>query len=280
MLPFLLLSPVMQREARLLAIGLIVFLHAGFGSLLTLGVFGLAMCAFTPNLLGKADLDALERWAGLLAKRTKFELGSWLAHPRVVAFAERLGAPMERATPERRAPLQRWSWLGRIALFYLMLCALVEVLVDNHAATHFPASIAPRFMRATAEYLQLKQGWSMYAPDAPTTDMNLFVDAITVDRRRVDPWNEAASPSHPNPGATIPPSLGQDAMHYAYVLRLPWQDAYHRAFSEWILRYPERTGRPADEIASFEVSFVEDDSPPPGEHEPRNPRQKRLFKYP
>ena len=135
-------------------------------------------------------------------------------------------------------------------------------------------------MGAATTYLQFFQSWAMFAPDAPITDTNVTVDATTVDGRHVDPLNEAASSHQPRPGLRIPPRLGQDGPFSAYMLRLPWHGDYFGALTDWILRYPKRTGRGADEIVSFEVYYVEDDSPPPGEREPRNTRTTLLVKYP
>jgi hypothetical protein len=280
-LPFLLLSPFAQRDTRLLAIGLIVVLHVGLGLLLSLGVFGLAMCAFTPNLLAKRDLDALEVGAGRLAERYGLRFERWLARPTLLRLVRRFGAPApDRPDRPRGAAPRASARLRELVVGYLLVCAVVQALVENPGAISVPRELQPQLLRATSEYLQAKQGWSMYAPDAPTTDMNLFVDAITSEGRRVDPWNESASPSHSRPGPKIPPHLGSNSMHYAYVLRIPRREAYFSAFSAWILRYPERTGRPADALEAFEVFLVEDDSPPPGERESRNPRQTSLFKYP
>jgi hypothetical protein len=79
------------------------------------------------------------------------------------------------------------------------------------------------------------------------------------------------------PGPKTPARLGLDALHYAYVLRIPRREAYFCAFSEWSLRYPERTGRPADKLEAFEVFLVEDGSPYSGEREPRNRRTSSPF---
>src|SRR5204862_3182384 len=57
--------------------------------------------------------------------------------------------------------------------------------VRNATGYHNPAPVA-----AAVSYLGLFQGWSMFAPDAPMTDFNLMVDAVTVDGRHVDPYNE------------------------------------------------------------------------------------------
>ena len=40
-----------------------------------------------------------------------------------------------------------------------------------------------------------------------------------------------------------------------------------------------RTGRPEDRIVSFKAYVVEDDSPPPGERTPTNPRSRQFFEY-
>ena len=63
-------------------------------------------------------------------------------------------------------------------------------------------------MAAAVSYLDLFQGWSMFAPDAPTTDFNIVVDAVTIDGRHVDPFNEAVNPRYPAPGKRVPPSMG------------------------------------------------------------------------
>ena len=133
---------------------------------------------------------------------------------------------------------------------------------------------------AAVTYLNLFQGWSMFAPDVSKTDLNIAVDAVTADGRHVDPWNEWANPKYPMPGASIPPGMGPSWLFYQYVTRLPWYPQYNQAFLEWVQRYPERTGRKEDAIVSFKVYKVEDDSPEPGKTEPTNPRATLLIEYP
>jgi len=110
-------------------------------------------------------------------------------------------------------------------------------------------------------------------------DYNLVVDAVTVDGRHVDPFSQVSSPRYPMPGETIPPAMGPNWLFYQYAARLESHGEYRQAFQEWILRYPERTGRPEDHIVSFRAFIVQDDSPPPGEREPRNSRSKLMFEY-
>ena len=112
------------------------------------------------------------------------------------------------------------------------------------------------------------------------TDFNIIVEAKTADGRTVDPFNAVANPRFPAPGRHIPVGLNPSALLYGYENHLPNRPAYFQALQEWILRYPERTGRPTDRIVSFEVLKVEDDSPPLGEQTPTNLRWTTLFAFP
>ena len=276
-LPFLLLSPFGQRYTRRAAALLIVALHAGFALFLNLGIFVPAMLAFTPNLLTAADADLFDRW--LSRCRPRFAA---LDRPLLRRASEWLVA---RATPPARAPTSSRLPLGVAEIreglcAVIALCATSQALAENAAASHFKPEWQPKWMHATAIYLQAFQGWAMYAPDPPAGDQNLFVDAVTRDGRHVDPFNAVASPGNPHTGADIQPHLRQDVLFFAYGLRLPWTPAYWTAFQEWILRYPERTKNPNDAILSFQAFLVEHDSPPPGEQGPRNLRKTSFLKYP
>ena len=279
-LPVFILSPFARRWTRRVAVLLVVGLHAGFALFLNLGIFVPAMISFTPYLLVAADWDALERLTARFDFATRFASAPPLLHRGfewLVAWAS--VPPSERPERARSSSFLRPE-LAEGVLAVFAACATSQVLVENNSVTHFDPTWQPRWMHAAASYVQAFQGWAMYAPDPPTSDLNIVVDAVTGDGRHVDPFNEAASPANRHPGKLIPPRLGQDVFFFAYVLRLPWTPDYYQAFQEWILNYPRRTRRADDAIASFEVFLVEHDSPPPGEHTPKNPRSRTLFKYP
>jgi hypothetical protein len=120
----------------------------------------------------------------------------------------------------------------------------------------------------------------MFAPDAPMGDLNLYVDAVTIDGRHVDPLNAAASPAAPNPGPHIPDRLGQNSYFCDYLSRVPGHGELHQALTEWLLHYSDRTGRPQDRVVSFDAYVVEQDNPPPGQREPRNLRTRVFLHYP
>lgn len=285
MLPLLLLSPFAVRVCRQSAVVLVVALHTGFALCLNLGIFAPAMIAFAPNLLRGEDWDALARWWARGRRRARLtERIAAHAYRFIKRSAELLtpGRSMRVAPPGPVAVrFGRWLPAGREATVGLfIIIASCQLLDENWAARKVIGHRNSPAMAAAVTYLNLFQGWSMFAPDAPMTDFNIVVEARTVDGRVVDPFNEAANPAYPAPGRQVPVGINPSALLYGYENHLPTRPAYYQALREWILRYPDRTGRPQDQIVSFEVLKVEDDSPPLGEQTPRNVRSAVLFAHP
>jgi hypothetical protein len=285
MLPVLLLSPFFVRGSRRLAIVLVVGLHLGFAACLNLGNFVPAMIAYTPNFIPSEDWEALGRWWARSVKRVDLAARVRL---RLTSVIEKLAA---RLTPGRWvrvaepgpviAAIRRRLPEAREALVVMLMGVAGSQLLDENWAAHKVIDHHnPKPVAAAVSYLGMFQGWSMFAPEAPMTDFNLTIDALTMEGRHVDPYNEIANPKYPNPGFTIPVSLGPSWIFYGYGNHIPNRGAYHQALLEWILRYHERTGRPQDKIVSFQLYKVEDDSPPLGEQKPRNLRWNLMMKYP
>ena len=279
-LPLLLLSPVGLRTTRRLAIALSIALHVGFVLFLDLEMFTPAMIAFLPNLIPGEDLDALERWQQRRAHRASRTVlgGRPLAWMLALAAGSMGMDPPAARRPERAR--RRAAASSSLAVAGLMFLATTQLLVSNRLLSARIPFRQPAWIERLNSYLQIFQRWSMFAPDVKTTDMNVSVDAITTDGRHVDPFNEAANPQHPFPGTSIPAHLDQNAFFVDWALNVPFIPEYHQAFQEWILRYPERTGRRGDTIVSFQAFIVEDDSPPPGERQPRNARATMFLHYP
>jgi predicted DCC family thiol-disulfide oxidoreductase YuxK len=196
------------------------------------------------------------------------------------------GAPAlaPRPAPEP-APIRSWLRLlsarTREAFVALMLVVFFsETLMINAAVPKFLKFKQPTWVMPFVAYPRLIQAWSMFASDAPMTDESVVVDAVTVDGRHVDPYSEVSGrydfPGHDN----IPPRLDNDSFFFNYSSRIPFKSEYWTALQEWILRYPERTGRPQDAIVKFDVWIVEDDSPAPGEMKEKNIRSRIFLSYP
>jgi hypothetical protein len=325
LVPLALLVPVGVKYARALAVATIIGLHVGFAVLLNVGLFSLAMIAYTPNFLptayweswgkrrsrksrkaalqhdtGEAFADAVRRVASepsmLMETLPKLPLGNWLTEFASLPYAERLFVRLARAAVERarrdnerrekgaeRQPLRYSIWLLRLRTCAIAVALYVCIAQAGKENPVVPPSFRlpqPAWGHALVHYLQLYQGWHMFAPEALRGDMALSVDAVTKDGRHVDPFNEFARPGRRPPVDTVPPRLGNDVYVNSYFGRIAEAPQYHRALAEWILRFHERTGHPEDEIVSFSVALVTDQSPPPGEHEPRHPRRNVFLTHP
>ena len=284
-LPLLLVSPVAVKWCRRLAVVLVILLHGGFAACMNLGNFVPGMIAYTPIFVRGEDWDALGRWWARGARRSPWpsrwdqpvaslvgRFAAALSPGRFARVAE--PGPMAAAL-RRRLPLAR-----ELTVVAFIIVASNQLFDENAAAHGLIAHHNSPAMAAAVTYLDLFQGWSMFAPDAPMTDFNIVVDAVTVDGRHVDPFNEVANPRYPNPGLNLPPAMGTSWLFYGYENHLPSRPAYYQALREWIQRYPDRTGRPNDQVVSLKVLKVEDDSPPLGERAPKNLRSAVLFSFP
>jgi predicted DCC family thiol-disulfide oxidoreductase YuxK len=187
---------------------------------------------------------------------------------------------VESTTPFR-VWLGRAAWILREGAVLAMLITLVnEVLFINPAVPKPLRFDEPLWVKRLVAYPRLIQAWSMFASDAPMSDESMVVDAVTAEGRHVDPYSEVAG-RYPSPGLDgIPSRLDNNSFFFNYSQRLPDQGVYHQAFIEWILRYPDRTGRPKDRIVRFDAYKVEQDSPPPGESTPRNVRHTKFLSFP
>lgn len=193
------------------------------------------------------------------------------------------GAPAA-AAPAREIPLvaalrRQARVLSEATVVLLILALGSQMLIENRAIPKALKIRQPEFFKAIVHYPRLFQGWSMFAPNPPMRDALVVVDARTVDGRRIDPLNLAASGWEGEPWEEIPERLGHDQFWCDYHARVRGRGALHGPLREWILRHHERTGDPNDRIVAFEAWLLEDDSPPPGVREPLNRRRERFLSH-
>ncbi len=196
------------------------------------------------------------------------------------------GAPPPRRAPEPvETPLGAWAraqlpYLREFGVAVMMLIFAADLSVAN---TAMPQALRwerrPKWMEIAVAYPHIFQSWSMFSPEAPFRDAMIYADAVTRDGRHVDPINEVASRVARLPVDDIPKRLGQDSFWCDYQLRIPTMPAYHQALIEWMLRYPERTGREQDTLVSFEVWLLDHASPKPGETQPTDVSRRRMLQW-
>ena len=269
----LIITPVNVRQARLLAVCLMPALHLGFALGLNLGSFSPAMMSFFPLLLTAEHWAAFERRFGArvgpLSQRLQRWLRPWLSW---------VGAPAP-AAPANAMRARAFRWLSEGAVALLLLAITSEVLNDNAPVPHALRLPQPAWAHAVIEYPRILQGWRMFASEPPRVDSMIYVDATTATGAHVDPYNEVASDQPFPAGDVVPTHMGQSQYFVMYSDRIASEGyaAYRQALGEWLLAYPERTGRPQDCLLAYEVYLVTDKSPAPGGSPWSTPLERTRF---
>jgi hypothetical protein len=264
----LLLTPFAWRQARLLAVCVLPALHLGFALGLNLGGFSPAMMSFYPLLLTSTHWSALERRFGAPAAR------AWVrVEGRFERWLNLLSSPAEWRWPEQR----RAVWNSVTALVLIAIAS--EVLVDNTPVPKPLRLPQPSWAKAVIEYPRVLQGWRMFASEPSRTDSMIYVDATTAAGEHVDPYNLVASDQAYPAGGVVPRHMGQSQFFVMFSDRIAsdYFAAYRQAFSEWLLAYPERTGKPQDCLTGYDVYLVTDRSPDLGSNEAPQPAGQHRF---
>jgi hypothetical protein len=178
-------------------------------------------------------------------------------------------------TPARRSFLGAMASLREAAVLVLIVSCGSQVLIENQAVPKWlKPERRPDWITAIVVYPRLFQGWSMFAPSPPKDDGRIVVDGLTKDGRPLDPLTGQA------PNFEVQPKGGyhMNQIWGDFHRRIPEQrfEVYHEGVSEMLRNFHKISGRPEDELKSFEVYFVSEQIPPPGAA--RVPAQKkRLF---
>jgi hypothetical protein len=263
----LIITPLCVREARLLAICIMPALHVGFALGLNVGGFSPAMISFYPLLLRPEHWQWLSRRFGGRMQPLEAEI-------------ERRVRPWLRPRPlTPRLTSGTGYWLSEGATLLVLLGIASEALNDNAAVPQALRVNQPRWAKAIIEYPRILQGWRMFASEPSRVDSMIYVDAVTADGAHVDPYNAVASDQREPAGTVVPTHMGQSQFFVMYSERIPYDGyaVYRQAFSEWLLAYPERTGRALDCLVSYEVYLVTDRSPEPGTRAQPTPLERSRF---
>src|SRR4029079_14871708 len=126
----------------------------------------------------------------------------------------------------------------------------------------------PKIVEMTIQYPRLFQGWGMFAPNPIQEDGSLSLDAWTLDGRHIDPLTGDA----PDLDLTDARGLGLNQIWQDYFnrIRLDRNKVYRDGLKEYLLRWHEETGRPEDKLVAFDVYWLRDQCPRPGETKPYN----------
>jgi predicted DCC family thiol-disulfide oxidoreductase YuxK len=146
---------------------------------------------------------------------------------------------------------------------FFMFVLGVEVCVDNPWLSKRVHVQRPEWMETVVETPRIFQGWGMFAPEPPYDDGHLVVDGRTVDGRKLDPFTGREPVMDPY-SAT---GWGDDQLWCDYTNHIRWSNnAPNRVhLREYLEHVHEYTHRPQDKLTSFDVWWVQNKSPEPGQ---------------
>ncbi|HEX6765095.1 MAG TPA: hypothetical protein VF103_06445 [Polyangiaceae bacterium] len=163
------------------------------------------------------------------------------------------------------------------AVVLLGLAVISAILVQNpYVARHVRVHRA-EWMIDVIEYPRLLQGWSMFAPEPPYEDGRIVVDGRTADGRKYDPFADGP----PNFDTEAPNGWGHSQFWCDYHLKIHFTgNASHKQhLQHYLLHQHEWSGHPENELTAFDVWWVGDRTPQPGETHGEPLKPEKILSY-
>lgn len=271
----LILSPVRQRDSRFAAYLLAVTLHLGMTVLWNLWPHSYANVVLNLLFLPTSVLDSVvRRVAGL---KGWVRVQGW-SPGRIPEFVCKGGTEDLLVGPKAKGATVRFARGVREGLALLFLAAMVQRMAhDNAVVPERYRPVLVEWLDEPVKYLRVFQNWSMFGPDAPITDGTVVVDAVMANGQHVDPLTGVApdfeAPLHG------PWFQRQSVCDYFRNIARDENTRYRPELGAYLLGWHEREGRGDEErIVSYEIYWVGNDAPPPGERGARNMSKRLLFK--
>lgn len=196
-----------------------------------------------------------------LAISAFFGLGACGVTPATVAAAPSAPPLLGRLGDEWRAA----RTVGRETLaFLLMVVLFTEVIkVNPYVTRRVHLKTRPVWMTEIIGYTRMLEGWGMFAPEPPYDDGRLVVDGRTVDGRKLDPFTGETPEFDPE----SPRGWGHDQLwcDYSNHIRWPHNQARRQFLRSYLMNRHLYEHRPQDQLTSFDVWWIQDKSPKPGE---------------
>lgn len=272
-LPVLLLWPTHVLVSRPLSFLLAVLLHGGIALSLTLGPFSYSMICLVwlsvpggalDAALGRVPASAFWRYARLRARLVR-RLRGWL-------FARI--APRHRGAAPGPLARRRLLTLRELVLGGMLVVEASNLLASNRAVPKLVRSHQPSWLSTYKPYLRGYQGWSMFAPDAPTEDGTLVVDALTSSGKRVDPFTSAPPDFEQIRRGLAPHSIALS--DYFFAMRDKRNARYRKELARYLRSY--RAPGSDERLRSAEIWWVSYAPPPRGTYVPGPIKKERLWR--
>jgi len=239
--------------------------------------FGLVFVAW----LAIPGLSALGRAGYRLVAQHRVEISSFLGLG--ACGLGRALEPAEAATPEDRPGTWRTTRAGlgnllrEAVVATVLVGTVIQVANDNQFINRRVRVRRPDWVVAVVNTFRLLEGWGMFAPEPPYDDGHVVVDGRTKDGRKLDPFTGELPDFDPY----TPTGWGHEQFwcDYNNRIRFDWHVPNRQHLREYLRHWHQYYGKPADELVAFDVWWVGDKSPPPGEERgaPEPPQKLLTF---
>jgi len=182
--------------------------------------------------------------------------------------------PSWRATRHGLGGLLRESIVAVALVMFVIQAANDNQFVNRRIRVH-----RPDWVVRTVNTFRLLEGWGMFAPEPPYDDGHVVVDGRTKDGRKLDPFTGALPDFDPYTRT----GWGHEQFwcDYNNRIRFDFHVPNRQHLKDYLRHWHEYVGRPKDELESFDIWWVGDKSPKPGEErgEPLAPQKLASFGY-
>lgn len=164
-----------------------------------------------------------------------------------------------------------------LIIAFLFAAVVMALIHDNRYASRRIKLKRPEWAVKLVEYPRILQGWGMFAPEPPYEDGRLVVDGRTKDGRKLDPLTGLAPDFDPH----APDGWGHEQFWCDYHNRIRYSgNAPNRQhLREYLLKVHQYGGKPEDQLVAFDVWWVQDQSPMPGEKRGKPLKPLKLISY-
>jgi hypothetical protein len=145
----------------------------------------------------------------------------------------------------------------------LMVVLATEVVKSNPFVSRRLQLKRPEWMTEVIGYTRMLEGWGMFAPEPPYDDGRLVVDGRTVDGRKFDPFTRDTPEFDPE----SPRGWGHDQLWCDYSNHIRWAHNQGRRqfLRSYLINRHLYVGKPSEQLVSFDVWWIQDKSPKPGD---------------
>ena len=161
------------------------------------------------------------------------------------------------------------------AAFVVMLA--VQVANDNGWLNRRFKVHRPAWVVHTVNTFRLLEGWGMFAPEPPYDDGHVVIDGRTKDGRKLDPFTGKEPDFDPFPARGW--GHQQFWCDYNNRIRFDWHVPNRQHLKDYLRNSHKYSGKPENELAAFDVWWVNGKPPKPGEAagEPGIPQKLTSF---